>query len=65
MYSLNDEANHVPVFALGKMAEKLWADTAVIDLLIGSRLNLDIGEFPRPNGRFDKCGFDVVDFAMR
>lgn len=47
------------------MAEKLGADTATINPLIGSRLNLDGGDFPRPNGEFDKYGFAVVEFGMR
>ncbi|EGY17459.1 uncharacterized protein VDAG_01141 [Verticillium dahliae VdLs.17] len=43
-----------PSLASVKMTEELWANTAVIDPLVGIRLNLDGGDFPRPNGKFDK-----------
>ena len=65
LYPLNDKANHAPVFALGEMAEELGADTTVIDPLISSRLNLDGGDFPRPDGKFDEYGFAVIEFGMR
>lgn len=65
LHPLHDKANHAPVFALGNMAEKLGADAAAIEPLVGSRLNLNRGEFPRPDGKFDEYGFAVVEVGMR
>lgn len=64
LHPLHDEANHAPVFALGNMAEKLGADAAAIEGLVGSRLNIDRGEFPRPDGKFDEYGLAVVEVGM-
>ena len=64
-HPLNDEANHAPGFAFSKMAEKLGANTAITDPLIGSGLNLNEGDFPGPNRKFDKYGFAAVEFWMR
>jgi hypothetical protein len=62
---LSDEAYHSTVFALGKTGQKLGTRAAVTDPLIGGCIELNRGNFPRPNREFDEHGFAAFDIRVR